>query len=128
MSRLSEAYAIPLSILLSIAVPVFWFSYRIVEINNDHQYYIVGKWILGMLFGDRKSFGSMRELSIEEHKTKPTIYSLPNKEKLRTDFTYKLFAVFEDEERLFLVSHPQKKTLDVKAQQIAKKLGLQVDI
>ena len=122
--NLPEIYAVPLVILVSLLVPVLWFSYHIFMIDMDEKVIQEGLWIMGYRTGKPQPFNSIESFYINKVRVSQTMYSQTNRSHTLGKVEYKAFLKLDDGEKYFLTSHKNEKMLEEKLIKIKKKLGV----
>jgi hypothetical protein len=124
LENLPEMYAIILAILLSLLVPLLWFSFQILTVDTDNKEVHDGIWLMGYKTGRPKKFNAIDTIFINKVKTSQSMYSQANRQHTSRGIEYHAYLKFDNEEKYFLLSNKNEKKLEDKLIKIRQKLGL----
>ncbi|MEQ9405286.1 MAG: hypothetical protein RIM99_16985 [Cyclobacteriaceae bacterium] len=119
-----ENYAILLSMILSMLMPIIWFSYNILTIDNDKKEIHSGVYSVGFKTGKAKKFKEIDKIFINKVKTSQRMQSHGTGSVYeQKGVEYRAFIKLDDGTKYFLTSHPNEKKLEEKVTKIREKLG-----
>lgn len=124
MDALPEPWSIFIAIAIASFLPILWFSFNVIIVDEDRKTLFDGVWTMGHKLGKVISYGSIEKIFINRVKTKQTMYSLSNKQNIVANHEYKAFLKLDNGEKYYLFSHPLEETAEEKVTKIREKLGL----
>lgn len=124
MNMLEEPVSIIVSMLVACFLPATWFASDILIIDAEKNQIFDGVWTMGMKWGKSLKYDTISAISIERVETKPTLFVLPNKQEITSTHEFQAFAILDDNQKIFLISHPLEERLQEKIVKIKQKLDL----
>lgn len=124
INTLPETIAIIAAILLSLLIPLLWFSFQILTIDTGTNEIHYGTWLMGYKTGKVRSFGSIEKFYINQVSTSQNMYSQTNRGHTVRGIEYHAFIKLDDGEKYFLTSDKDEKKLEEKVTKIREKLDL----
>lgn len=118
-----EPWSIFFAIAISQLMAVLWFASKVVIIDPHKKSIFDGVWVMGVKIGSPIFFESIKGITVQQAKTKQTMYSLSNNKSVIANTEYRAYLELPSGEQIFLISHPIKETMTSKVKQIQDKLA-----
>lgn len=120
----SEEIAVPVAIVLSLLMPMIWFSKSILIIDNSNKEIHEGVWLLGYKTGTPRKFSEIEKFYINKVKTSQQMYSHANVGHTSKGIEFQAYIKLDDGAKFFLTSDKNEKRLEEKVTKIREKLGM----
>ena len=127
MDALPEPWSIFIAIAIASFLPLLWFSFNVIIINEEKKNLFDGVWTMGHKLGQVIQYGSIEKIFINKVKTKQTMYSLSNRQNIVTNHEYRAYIKLDSGDKYHLFSHPLEETAEEKVTKIREKLGLEAN-
>lgn len=124
MNNLPEMFAILSAILLSLLVPMLWFSFQIITIDPETKEIHYGTWLMGYKTGKPRKYNSLEKIFINKVKTSQKMYSQANHGHTTRGVEFHAYLKYDEDKKIFLASDKDEKKLEDQMIKIRKKLGL----
>lgn len=124
LGTLPEGIAILAALALSSLIPMLWFSFNILTIDNTSKELHSGVWLMGFKTGKRRKFDHIEKIYINQVRTSQAMYSQSNRKHTSRGVEYHAYLKLTNGEKHFLLSHKSERELTSKVKELRKKLDL----